>query len=198
MAEIESKDLRAKREKAISIIRKKALMEGEFKLSSGKVSNIYIDLKKACMQADFLNIIAELIIETMEKEGWLGPIKEGLTAVGGIELGGVPLVSAVLTKLYEKGKNSRGIIIRKKPKEHGTSKWIEGDESVKKVILVEDVSTTGETTIKAVKKLQENGIITDGVITVVDRGGLKKIKEIGIKATSIFSIDEIIGTGEKE
>jgi orotate phosphoribosyltransferase len=81
--------------------------------------------------------------------------------------------------------------VRKNPKDYGTSKIIEGPK-LTKVILLEDVITTGKTTLNAIEKLKENGIETQGVIAVIDRGGGQKVKEQGIFFEKIFSLDEII------
>lgn len=170
-----------KRKTALEIIKKEALQRGKFILASGKESNYYIDIKKVSLKSEFLDIISDIICEILEKNFESKDI-------AGVELGGVPLISATLLKMRQKGFRSNGIIIRKKPKEHGTQKYIEGPE-VKKVVLIEDVITTGNTTLSAIDKLKENGIDVEGVICVVDRGGAKNIKT---KCISIFEIEEIL------
>lgn len=172
------------KERILQIIKQKAVLRGKFILSSGKESDYYIDIKKVSLDGEFLelvsDVIADLIFSNFETRD-----------VAGVELGGVPLVSATVLKIKQKGFDSKGIIIRKNPKEYGTQKWIEGPD-VSKVVLIEDVVTTGATTLSAIDKLRQNGIEAEGVICVVNRGGLRNITDKNIKALSIFELQDII------
>jgi orotate phosphoribosyltransferase len=172
-----------KKDRLKKIIKEKAVLKGDFVLSSGQKSNIYIDIKMVSGEGEFLDIASDIICDIAQKIG--------LYNFAGVELGGVPLVAAVVMKMHQRGFKSQGIIVRKNPKDYGTSKIIEGPK-LTKVILLEDVITTGKTTLNAIEKLKENDIETQGVIAVIDRGGGQKVKEQGIFFEKIFSLDEII------
>ncbi len=171
------------KDKLKKIIKEKAVLKGNFILSSGQISNIYVDIKMVSVEGEFLDLVSDMICDIAQKIN--------LYNFAGVELGGVPLVAASVMKMHQRGFSSQGIIVRKNPKEHGTAKIIEGPK-LTKVILLEDVITTGKTTLYAIEKLKENGIETQGVIAVVDRGGGEKIKNTGIFFERIFLIDELI------
>lgn len=175
------------RNKLLKIIRENALTKGRFILSSGRESDYYIDIKKVSLDGEFLDLLSDLtshiVIENFETKN-----------VAGVELGGVPLATATMLKIKQKGFDSKAVVVRKKVKEHGTQKWIEGPQ-VDKVVLIEDVITTGGTTIWAIEKIKENNINVEGVLCVVDRGGLKNIPDV--KTLSLFNIEEILLSDHK-
>lgn len=173
-----------KRSKVLEIIRKEAILKGKFILSSGKESDYYVDIKKVSLDGTFLDMISDIICDLVIS-------KFRTRNLAGVELGGVPIVSAVILKMRQRGFDSKAIVVRKRPKEHGTQKWIEGPP-VKDVVLVEDVITTGTTTLSAIEKLKENHVDVEGVICVVDRGGIRKLLDEKINAVSIFTINEVI------
>lgn len=157
------------RRKLFRFIREFAFLRGEFRLASGQISNYYVDIKRICLFGEFLDSFSELIYHIVKREFETRDF-------AGVELGAVPLVASAVMKMWQKGEKSEGVIIRKKPKEHGTGKWIEGGNP-KEVILLEDVITTGGTTMQAIEKLKEHNIKVVGIITLVDRGGAGKVKE---------------------
>ncbi|MCS7213133.1 MAG: orotate phosphoribosyltransferase [Candidatus Calescibacterium sp.] len=173
------------KERILQIIKQKAVLRGKFILSSGKESDYYIDIKKVSFDGEFLELVSDIIADLI-----FSNFKT--CDVAGVELGGVPLVSATVLKIKQKGFDSKGVIIRKNPKEYGTQKWIEGPDNISKVVLIEDVITTGATTLSAIDKLRQNGIEAEGVICVVNRGGLRNIADKNIKAMSIFELQDII------
>jgi orotate phosphoribosyltransferase len=156
-----------------------AIQFGHFVLTSGAVSDYYIDIKKASTNPKVLKLIAKSI----------APYAENYDIIAGMELGAVPLAVAVSIET-----NRPFVIIRKEKKEHGTGKLIEGpDVSQKKVMVVEDVTTTGGSVIKAIKYLRENGAIVDRVVTVVDRlGGAKeKLKDMNVEFIALLDVNDI-------
>jgi len=154
---------------------------GNFILSSGKRSNYYVDIKKAITNPRILKTIAKIIGYYIDK---------GLNVkIGGIELGSVPIATAVSLET-----NRELIIVRKKSKDYGTKKMIEGElKEGDRVILVEDVTTTGGSVIKAIDTIRSMGGIVDKVFVVVDRGeGAKEnLEKIGVKLIPLITVDEL-------
>ena len=157
-----------------------AIQFGHFILTSGAISNYYIDIKKASTNPYILKKIAETIAE----------YTEGYNVIAGMELGAVPLAVAVSLET-----GIPYVIIRKEKKEHGTSKHIEGaDVKGKKVLIVEDVTTSGGSVIKSVNILRENKAILDKVIVVVDResGTKEKLQQLDINFIPLLSVSDIL------
>ena len=157
-----------------------AIQFGHFVLTSGATSNYYIDIKKASTNPKILRVFAKLVAKHAE----------GYDVVAGIELGAVPLAVAVSLEV-----NKPFVIVRKEKKEHGTGKLLEGaDISHKRVLLVEDVTTTGGSVVKAIKCLRENNAMVDKVVTVVDRlsGAKEKLREMRVELISLLDVNDIL------
>ncbi|MEF8879324.1 MAG: orotate phosphoribosyltransferase [Candidatus Thermoplasmatota archaeon] len=157
-----------------------AIKFGRFVLTSGAVSDYYIDIKKASTKPKVLKTIAEEMAE----------YAEGYDVLAGMELGAVPLLSALSLET--------GIpytIVRKQKREHGTQKQIEGEEvRNKKVLIVEDVTTSGGSVATTLKILREQKAMVDEVIVVVDResGAEEKLHELDVNFIPLLSISEIL------
>lgn len=169
------------KEKLVQLLKESGAVKfGKFVLSSGISSNYYIDIKQASTNPTILKEIA--------KE--MSKFAENYDLVAGLELGAVPLIVALSLET-----GIPFVIIRKEEKEHGTGKMIEG-ESVenKKVLLVEDVTTTGASVLKAINVLRKNGAILDKVVSVVDResGAREKIEREGLKLISLISVKDLL------
>ena len=169
------------KEKLVQLLKKSGAVKfGKFVLSSGISSNYYIDIKQASTNPTILKEIA--------KE--MSKFAENYDLVAGLELGAVPLIVALSLET-----GIPFVIIRKEEKEHGTGKMIEG-ESVenKKVLVVEDVTTTGTSVLKAINVLRKNGAILDKVVSVVDResGAREKIEREGLKLISLISVKDLL------
>tara|TARA_B100000029_G_scaffold180442_2_gene178101 strand:+ start:1949 stop:2491 length:543 start_codon:yes stop_codon:yes gene_type:complete len=174
------------REKFLDLLKEKAYRKGEFKLSSGKTSEHYVNCKPVTLQADALAFISWCILECMEEDS---------VAIAGLTLGADPLVAgtAVVSAIDE--RPVAGLIVRKEPKGHGTGAWIEGPELPKgsKVTVVEDVVTTGGSALKAVEKLREHGYEVDRVVCIVDRQECETFTwfDKSLELTSLFLLEEI-------
>jgi len=168
------------KEELIQLMKECGAIEfGRFVLTSGAVSDYYIDVKKASTNPSVLKKIAELMAE----------YAEGYDFIAGMELGAVPLVVALSLEA-----NIPHVIVRKEKREHGTSKQIEGaDVKDKKVLIVEDVTTSGGSVVKTVKILRENKAKVDEVIVVVDResGAEEKLQNLDISFIPLLSISDI-------
>ena len=157
-----------------------AIQFGRFVLTSGAVSDYYIDIKKASTNPKILKKIVEAMAE----------YAEGYDLLAGMELGAVPLVVALSLET-----GIPYIIIRKEKREHGTSKQIEGPEvKGKRVLIIEDVTTSGSSVIKTIKIIRENQGIVDEVLAVVDResGAEEKLRSIDISFIPLLSVSDIL------
>ena len=171
----------ASKEYLIELLKEnEVFLEGDFTLSSGKKSNYYINMKKAITEPKILSTISKLITEKIGDDD--------VDKVAGPALGAVPIATAVS---LESGLPL--LMIRKEKKGYGTSKLIEGElNSGDNVIVVEDVTTTGGSLLKAIKAIQENGGNVTRAFVVVDRqeGAIDAFEKEGIKLEPLITVDE--------
>jgi len=178
------------RQKLKELILKVSYREGDFTLASGLKSDFYIDLKPTTLHPDGAYALGKLAVECVEKSG----LK--VDAVGGMTLGADPIATSVSLAAREKGYSWPAFIVRKEPKSHGTSRFIEGTENLKpgaRVLVVEDVVTTGGSSLKAIQHLRDAGYEPVAVFTLVDReqGGRETFENAGLKLLPLFTIREI-------
>ena len=161
------------------LISSDAIRFGDFTLASGRKSRFYIDIKKAITQPAILKKIAS---EVLMKN-------PPFDAVAGVAVGGVPLAVAVS---LESGKPY--VIIRKEQKAHGLASLIIGEVSGKRVLLVEDVTTSGGSALFGIEQLRSAGAVVEEVITVVDRdeGAGKTLSDLNVKLTPLVSMKDLI------
>lgn len=158
----------------------KAIQFGRFVLTSGAISDYYIDIKKASTNPKILKIIVKEMAE----------YTEGYDILAGMELGAVPLVVALSLET-----NIPYVIIRKEKREHGTSKQIEGEDiKDKRVLIVEDVTTSGGSVVKTIQIIRENKGIVDEVIAIVDResGAEEKLRNVDVSFIPLLSVSDIL------
>lgn len=180
------RDLKSQKRQLRDLIAQRSLMRGgAIKLASGATSQYYFDMKPTLFHAGALNLIADLMLAEIRA---LDPACE---FVGGMELGGVPLVAAVVQKSAS-GNPLAGFFVRKQPKDHGTRRLIEGlapEQSLagRTVVLLEDVTTTGGSILKAVAAVRDEGARVAKIVTVVDRleGAGENLKAQGIDLTAL-------------
>jgi len=157
-----------------------AIQFGRFVLTSGAISDYYIDIKKASTKPSMLKKIATAMSE----------YTEGYDLLAGMELGAVPLVVALSLET-----NIPYVIIRKDKREHGTGKQIEGEDvKGKKVLIVEDVTTSGGSVVKTIQILRENKALVDEVLVVVDResGAEEKLRKAEASFIPLLSVSDIL------
>ena len=175
------------RDKFLKEVKEKAYRKGNFRLSSGRESNHYVNLKPVTLTGESLLYISWCLLECIE---------EGSRAVAGLTLGADPLVSGVTMAAAIDDRKVDGLIVRKEPKGHGTSAWIEGPlpEKGSLVTVLEDVVTTGGSSIKAVDKLRDAGYVVERVVSIVNRQEGTEADDafaaVGIKLISLFSLEE--------
>jgi orotate phosphoribosyltransferase len=181
----------ANRARLTEIIRKRSFGRGEVTLASGRKSNFYFNLKPTMLDPEGATLLAELTYEAL-KDG-------GFDYVGGLEMGAVPLAGAVAQLSWIKGHPIPAFFVRKRPKEHGARLAVEGlakDESLqgKRVVIIEDVTTTGDSAIKAVEAAREAGAEVALVLTMVDReeGAVETFAKIGIPFRWLYRASEFL------
>ena len=162
------------------LIKNEVFLEGDFTLSSGKKSNYYINMKKAITEPKILSTISNLITDKIKDEN--------IDKIAGPALGAVPIATAVSLN-----SGLPLLMIRKQKKGYGTSKLIEGElNEGDNVIVVEDVSTTGESLLKAIDAIQDNGGIVKKAFVVVDRkeGAIESFTNKGLILEPLISVDD--------
>ena len=174
------------------IIRTRSFGRGEITLASGRKSNFYFNLKPTMLDAEGAALLAELTLDALAGER--------PDYVGGLEMGAVPIAGAIAQLSWLKGKPIQAFFVRKKPKEHGAKLSVEGlapGESLKgkRIIVVEDVTTTGGSAIKAVDAVKDAGGEVIMVFTMVDReeGATETFKSAGVPFRSLFRAAEFLG-----
>jgi orotate phosphoribosyltransferase len=170
------------------LIRKHSMLTGRvFTLASGRTSKVLFDMKKTMFDPEGMNLIADTVFDRLEGED--------IDAVGGIEMGAVPIVLGVVMRSYQRKRPIEGFVVRKSAKEHGTRQKIDGQfRSGSKVILFDDVTTTGGSVMQAVHVVREHGCTVSKIITVVDRqeGAAENLAREGIELVPIFTKDEFV------
>ena len=173
------------RERLISELREHALVIGEVTLTSGRTASYYVDAKRAILLPAGFRALGELVAAEAERVG--------ATAVGGTTMGADPIACAALAA----GAPVKAFFVRKERKEHGLQRWIEGPplEPGERCLVVEDVVTTGGSTLHAIERVREEGLEVAGVVAVLDRqaGGAETIQGAadGAPYTPLTTIDEV-------
>ncbi len=174
------------KDELLKLLKENAYKKGEFTLSSGKSSEHYVNCKPVTLTGRGLTLISMMMLEHVETK-----------VVAGLTLGADPLVSGVAVCSALDMRLINALIVRKEPKGHGTGAWIEGPEFPKgtKVTVLEDVVTTGGSSIKAVEKLRDAGYEVDRIVTIVDRqeGGKDAMIEANLELISLFQLPELVG-----
>ena len=177
----------------IDIIKARSFQSGkEIKLASGRTSTYYFNMKPTMLDAEGAHTIATLILEA------IAGMKPDL--VGGLEMGAVPIASAVAAVSRAEGRPVNAFFVRKQAKEHGTKSLVEGlpaGDSMqgKRVVIVEDVTTTGGSAIKAAEALRAEGAEIVGVVTIVDReeGAADAFAAAGLTLTPLLTLSDFKG-----
>jgi orotate phosphoribosyltransferase len=181
------------RARLLQVLKKKSLFWGEFQLSAGGTSRYYIDAKRTLMDGEGAHLVARLLLEKMEAAG--------ANAVGGPSIGADFIVPVVAAWSFEQGRPVDAFVVRKEPKKHGQRRLIEGNlPDGARVVLVDDVITTGSSVIRAVKAVEEEGGKVLKVFCLVDRkeGGAANLAAAGIPLEGVFTIDEVLADSAGE
>jgi orotate phosphoribosyltransferase len=170
-------------EKLAELIREKSLQFGNFTLASGKQASYYLDCRNVTLDAT-----GALLIGT----GMLDLLRSDMPAlVGGMAIGADPITAAILTVAGASGMSLRGVMVRKEAKQHGTGKFVEGPFAAgEELVIVEDVVTTGGSSLLAIERAEAVGLKVRRVLAIVDRleGGREAFAARGYELTTLFTI----------
>src|SRR5919106_1434331 len=165
-------------------LREHALVIGEVTLTSGRTAQYYVDAKRAILRPAGFRALGELVAAAAAEHG--------ATAVGGMTMGADPVACAALAA----GADVKAFFVRKERKEHGLQRWVEGPllEPGERCLVVEDVVTTGGSTVKAIERIKEEGFRVAGVVSVLDRlagGGEAIERAAGAPYRALTTIDDV-------
>ena len=173
------------RDRLLELLRERSFARKKVVLASGKESDFFIDCKQTVLTAEGHVHVGTLMLDALKELG-------RVDAVAGVELGGCPLASAVALVSHQRGEPRDAVYVRKEAKDHGSKRMLEGDTGLAKdarIAILEDVTTTGGSTLKAAEKIRAAGYEIAGVITLVDRleGGREAIEASGLKLVSLYT-----------
>ena len=181
-------DVKELKARLLALLKKEALKKGKFVLSSGRISNYYLDGRIITLSPEGAYLVASIILELIKDND--------IDAIGGPTLGADPIVGAVAALSHIQRFPLKTFIVRKVAKVHGAQRQIEGPALNKKnrAILVDDVATTGKSLIEAKEALNKIGVRVDEAIVIVDRneGAKENLAKKGLRLKSIFSRSEIL------
>ncbi len=169
----------------LELIQSEALQRGDFTLASGKKASYYLDCRNITLHPKGANVIAAGMLEAIESAG---PWPD---AVGGMAIGADPITASIITLAGQRGLPLKGFMVRKEAKGHGTGKQVEGPvQPGQRVVIVEDVITSGGSAIKAVEAAQEFGLVVERVIAIIDRlaGGEAAFAAKGLELITLSTI----------
>jgi orotate phosphoribosyltransferase len=173
----------------VRLLAERSARRGQFTLSSGRTSSLYIDARLTTMSPDGLALIGPTALAAIERAGW------SVDAVGGLTLGADPVAYAIAYASALAGRPVRAFTVRKEAKTHGTGRLIEGPfRSGDRVAVVEDVITTGGSALRAIDAVRNAGGDVVGVLAVVDReeGGREAIEGAGVPVISLVRARDVV------
>lgn len=167
----------------IELVRQKALKFGDFTLASGKKAKYYLDCRQVTLDSQGAKLIGEGMLELIGT-----PLPD---AVGGMAIGADPITGAIITLAGIQGLPLRGVIVRKEAKGHGTGRTVEGPvQPGEEIVIVEDVVTTGGSSLLAIERCEEFGLKVRGVLAIIDRleGGAEAFASRGYKLQTLLTV----------
>ncbi len=179
----------SERERLSQIIREKSYENRNVTLASGRKSTFYFDGKQTALHPEGAYLVGRALWAAIRESG------VEVKGVGGLTLGADPLATAASIASFTDGRPVPAFIVRKEPKGHGTGQWVEGRKNLEpgaKLVILEDVVTTGGSALKAVDRVREEGFDVELVVAVVDReeGGREAIEAAGLRLVSLFRKSE--------
>jgi orotate phosphoribosyltransferase len=167
----------------ITLFRERALKFGDFTLASGKKAKYYLDGKQITLHSEGLRLVSEGLLDLLKDTQF--------DAIGGMSIGADPIIGGVLALAGTRGKELQGFLVRKEAKGHGTNRFVEGPvQPGSKVVIVDDVVTTGGSSIQAIERIQEYGCTVVQVVAIIDRleGGEANFKARNLPLSSLLTI----------
>ena len=175
------------RQRLKELILRDALQFGDFTLASGKKASYYLDCRKLTLEGEAANLVAAGVLEKLSEN-----VPD---CVGGMAIGADPITAAVITCGWQQGIALQGFIVRKEAKEHGTGQRVEGPvKSGQTAVMMEDVVTTGGSSLRAIQFAREHGLVVERLITIVDRGTNSSdvFAAVDVQFDSLFHVNELI------
>ena len=167
-----------------SEILNKAVVHGKVILSSGKEADYYVDLRRISLDSAAAPLVGAVMLELTKDWNY--------EAVGGLTLGADPVATAMMHVAAQQGRALNSFVVRKAEKAHGLQRRIEGpDVAGKRVLAVEDTSTTGGSVLTAVEALKEAGAIVVGVAVIVERGAAQTVSDAGLEYRAAFVLADL-------
>jgi orotate phosphoribosyltransferase len=179
------------REQLRDLIKDLAVVHGRITLASGKEADYYVDLRRITLHHQAAPLVGHLLLDLLEEQGF-GPAD--IDAVGGLTLGADPVATSLLHAAAARGLELDAFVVRKENKAHGLQRRIEGPEVAgRKVVAVEDTSTTGGSVLTAVEALREAGADVVAVAVIVDRntGSRERIEEAGLPYIYLYGLEDL-------
>lgn len=180
-------EIEADRQALIALIGDEAVFHGDFTLSSGAKASYYVDMRKLTLDHRAAPAIGRIMLDLMREV-------DGIVAVGGLTLGADPIANAVMHESVHAGTPLDAFVVRKEPKDHGRGRQVEGaDVSGKRVVVVEDTSTTGQSALTAVEALRREGAEPVAVAVIVDRktGAQAAVEAEGLEWLAAIDLDDL-------
>ena len=177
------------RTRLIELIKELAVVHGRVTLSSGLEADYYVDLRRATLHHEAAPLIGQVMLDMLDAAGITD-----FEAAGGLTMGADPVGTAIMHQAAARGRKIDAFVVRKQAKEHGMGRQVEGpDVRGRRIIVVEDTSTTGGSPLTAARALEAAGAIIVAVATVVDRdtGAQKVIEDAGYRYLSAVSLDDL-------
>jgi orotate phosphoribosyltransferase len=172
------------REELLAGIKAKGIVHGDFELSSGRHATSYVDLRRVTLDGRLAPLVGRVLLSATADLGY--------DAVGGLTLGADPVAAALLHAAANRGTPVDAFVVRKAEKTHGLQRRIEGpDVAGRRVLALEDTSTTGSSVLTAVDALREAGAEVVGVAVIVDRGARPKVTGRGLPYVAVYELDEL-------
>ena len=174
------------RQRLLDILRSEAVLRGEFQLASGKTSNVYLDCRRATLSPEGAAMSANILLDWLDAEGI------AVRCVGGPTLGADPIVGAMVTMSWVRGRPLPGFLVRKEAKGHGTGQLLEGQyRGGWKALVVEDTVTSGGSLVKAVKAAEAAGLEVVATACLVDREEGAREALSGYRVHSVFTMKDL-------
>lgn len=179
-----SNDIAADRARLLELINKIAIVRGKVILSSGLEADLYVDLRRITLHAEAAPLVGRVMLDATKHLDF--------DVVGGLTLGADPVATAMLHAAAAAGRHLDACVVRKEAKAHGMQRQVEGPGvKGRRVLVVDDTSTTGKTPVTAAAALQAAGAEVVGVGLIVDRGALQVVTDAGYSLTSAYDVSEL-------
>ena len=179
------------RERLAGILRRESIRRGHFVLASGRTSDYYLDCRRTTLHPEGAYLVGVEVLGAIARRGW-NPV-----AVGGLSLGADPIAAATAVVSHLQGTPVAAFLVRKEAKSHGTGQRIEGAPAAgSEVVIVEDVITTGGSSLVALEACREAGLPVAGLVAIVDRqeGGRENLEAQGLAVEALFTARELLAT----